>query len=388
MADLVDSEVLGFPSGIRVLRERGISRRLSDELSRLDRENPLIVTDSNLVETRPFGAILSSLDDDDVEHVVFDGVQPNPSEENVQQGSELLRQQDCDCVVGIGGGSSMDTAKAIGMLATNGGSVTDYEGIDQVPASPLPTVAVPTTVGTGSEVTQSMVITDSAAGHKRVVISDRLGPDVSLLDPGLLETLPSHVVATTGIDSLTQAIEAYITKRSNPLTEALSISAVEIIGRNLRDGVEKTDDDALERLQIAATMQGTALTNSGLGLVHGLANTVGGRFETNHGATNAALLPHVLEFNMPVSTEKYAELATALGVRTAGRSDHEAATAFVDAVVQLLEDVDLALSLEDLGVERGSFDELAESAMTHVDSRSNPRNYTKEQLVSLYEMGY
>lgn len=388
MAEMEDFEVFGFRSGVRVLQGRGISRRLSGELSRLDCENPLIVTDSNLVETRPFDSIRRSLAADGIEDTVFDGVQPNPSEEHVQQGSELRRRADCDCIVGIGGGSSIDTAKAIAMLATNGGSVGDYEGIDQVSANPLPTVAIPTTVGTGSEVTQSMVVTDSDAGHKQVVISDRLAPDVSMLDPDVLATLPSRVVATTGVDSLTQAIEAYITSRSNPVTEALSISAVETIGRNLRDGVERTSDEALERLQIAATMQGTALTNSGLGLVHGLANTVGGRFGTNHGATNAALLEPVLEFNMPVSTAKYADLASALGVRTAGSSDGEAATAFVDAVVELLEDVDLAVDLADLGVERAAFDELAADAMTHVDSRSNPRDYTKEQLVSLYEAGY
>lgn len=386
--DLEDAALFSFMPGVRILNGAGVSKRLTAELSSLDGERPLLVTDSGVVEAGILGRITDLLSEEGIDYAVFDEVHSNPRLSDVTAAHQRLNEERCDCVVAVGGGSSIDTAKAVATLATNGGDVPAYRGIDQIDEQPLPIAAIPTTVGTGSEVTQSMVISDEANDEKIVVISELLGPDVALLDPTLLDTLPAAVVASTGIDSFTQAVEAYISSRANPVTRALSQSAVELLANSLRSAVATGDRESLEQMQVATTMQGIALTNSGLGLVHGLSNTVGGYFDTNHGATNAALLPPVLEFNEIACREEYVTLASTLGLDTDGLSSREAAATFVTEVERLLEDVGLDVSLETLGVERAAFEPMAEDALTHVDSRSNPRQYTKEDLVELYEEAY
>lgn len=387
-SDFEETNLFSFESGIRVLRGRNAVTELADELSSHDCRRPLLVTDAGIVEAGILDRVTDSLTDRGVDYVVFDGVHSNPRTTDVVAAQRLLEGEHCDCVVGLGGGSSIDTAKAAALLTTNEGTIMEYEGIDEFEQPPLPIIAVPTTVGTGSEVTQSMVISDEADDEKVVVIGESLGPDTAILDPELLDSLPANLVATTGVDSITQAVEAYVSARANPITRALSLRAFEILSTHLRSAVTTGDRSDLARLQVATTMQGMALTNSGLGLVHGLSNTVGGYFDTNHGATNAALLPHVLSFNRTTCIDEYATLASKMGVDTGEMSNRTAAAAFIDEIEALLADVNLDVSLSSLGVEEEAIEQMAADAVDHVDSRANPREYTERNLVRLYEEAY
>lgn len=385
-----ETELFGFGDGVRILRGEETTSELPRQLTSLDAESPLIVTDSNVANADALGFVTDELDDAGVTYTIFSGVEPNPTLENVRVGFEKYKEQGADSVIGVGGGSCLDAAKAISVKATSDSPLESYHGVDQLETGTVPCIAVPTTVGTGSEVSQGMVITDGERGEKLDIIDDRLSPAISILDSRVLSSLPTSVVASSSIDSLTQAIGAYTTKASNPITKPLARGAFEKIARNIRPAVELHDTESLSELQLAATMQGLAFTNSGLGLTHGLSNTIGGRFDTVHGITNGVLLPHVLEFNRPVCIEAYAELARAAGLND-GECEctaEELSKRFVGEVRAILEDVDVPEGLGELGVERDALDAIAREATIHVDSRGNPRDYTQSDLNEILEEAY
>ncbi|MDP3046829.1 MAG: iron-containing alcohol dehydrogenase, partial [Chloroflexota bacterium] len=293
------------------------------------------------------------------------------------------KSHDCDAILAVGGGSPMDTAKAVGILATNGGNIRDYEGLGKV-RNPLPPfVAVPTTVGTGSEITYFDVITDVQRRFKMAIASPLLAARVALLDPLLVANLPPGLVASTAMDALTHAMESYTSRLSQPFTDAVDLYAVEMIAANLRPAVAG-DRTARGALLYASTLAGIGFTHSRLGNCHAMAHPLGGVCGVPHGVANAILLPHVLEFNLTFAEARLARLAEAMGVRTDSLSRQEAAVAAVAAVRQLAADVGIPASLRLVGVTEDAIPQMAADAMTSGNVAVNPRPTTLEDVTRLY----
>ncbi|GAB3327943.1 iron-containing alcohol dehydrogenase [Haloplanus salinarum] len=377
-----------FTHGPKVVSGTHSSRNIDSYLEQLGTDQPLIVTDPDIESAGLLDPVLETLDAAGREYVLFDEVKSNPTTTVVKDGTALAREESADCVVAIGGGSAIDTGKAISLLIPNGGDWVDYEGVPDVSQGSLPLIAVPTTVGTGSEVTHVNVITDVNRDVKMTTATDELFPDIAILDPSLLESLPPAVTAATGMDSLTQAVEAYISPGANPITDALAIEATRMIGQSLRPAVSGTDMEALGTMQVATTMEGIAFHNAGLGLVHGMSEPVSGKFHTGHGITNAILLPEVLEFNLIACPDRYARLAEAMGEQTDGLSTRAAADRFVDAVRTLAADIKIPPGLSDIGAEEAAISDLVDEAYDHVDSENNPREYTRDDLAAIYERAF
>lgn len=371
---------------------QGRTSEIADELKGLDANSPMLVTDETITSVGVSDPIEDALDEAGFDYYLFDEVEPNPRVSTVENGAEIFNSEECDSVIGLGGGSSMDTAKGISGLAKNGGNYVDYIGQDNFPDAPYPIVTVPTTIGTGSEVTPFTVITHPDRNEKLGVGDKKLIPDVAILDPLLLETLPSQVAASTGMDCLTQSVMAYISTNSNPYTDALTIKAVEMISENLPAAVSKKDRDALAQMQIATTIEGTGFMNAGLGLVHAMSHPVSAFFDTPHGVTNGVILPAVLRYNRIAREEKYADLAEAMGVDTHELSTREASKRLIEEVEDLSAAVGIPEGLSELGVEEDMLPTLAEAAATRADpsrnKATNPRVSDQEDILEIYKDAY
>ncbi|MCC6314764.1 MAG: iron-containing alcohol dehydrogenase [Thermomicrobiales bacterium] len=373
-----------FLHGTKVVAGPGSAGSIGEELRGLGATRALIVTDRGVAGAGLLASVVEGLERAGVTHEVFDEVEPNPLAETTDRGAARARAGGCDAVIAVGGGSSIDCAKVIAVIGKFGGAARDYEGFDTVPDLPLPLVAVPTTVGTGSEVTRGAVISDAGRRLKMVVVTPRIFPRIAVLDPLLLMQLPAPVTAATGMDSLTQAIEGYVSRNASPITDALNLEALRMIAANLRLAVARNDLAALAALQIATTMQGIGFHNAGLGLVHAMSNTVGGIFGAPHGVTNAIILPHVMEFNLAADPVKFARVAEAMGEPVAGLSVREAAERSVAAVRVLSSDIRIPPTLADVGVTAEAIPEMTEKAMRNIDAPTNPRNYSEADIAELY----
>ncbi|BCB75305.1 L-threonine dehydrogenase [Phytohabitans flavus] len=374
--------VLQFSSPTKVLMGDGALEQLGTEVSRLGKR-PLLVTDPGVAASGLVDLVKAPLDAAGIETVVFDGVGGNPTVEQVMACLSALRASSSDVLVAVGGGSAMDVSKAAAVLATNGGEVADYEGFDRIAKPAAPVIAVPTTVGTGSEVTKGAVITNSSTKVKMVIVSDFMFPAIAVLDARMVASLPGHIAAGTGMDALTHAIEGYVAKGANPLTDALNLAAISAIGRHLRPAVAG-DSTALYEMLIASCMAGAGFHDAGLGLVHALANTLGGHFGVHHGTANALFLPYVMEFNVPANPPKFAAIAVALGEPTAGLSTIAAAKRAPALVHELAADIGVARTLTELNIPADAIPQLAEDALTQIDRPGNPRSNSKADLEALY----
>lgn len=364
---------------------------LGEDLKEINRTNPLIVTDSDIFESGVISPILNSLENHDLSYETYTDVKPNPKDVDVEEGTDFARSENCDSIIAVGGGSSIDTGKAIAVLTPNKNDIhsywrSEYGTYKTCKNDPLPIFTVPTTVGTGSEVTSGFVVTDTKSNKKRVAGTKSFAPQKAILDPSLLETLPTNVIASTGMDSLTQAIESYISPGANPITDAIAVRAVELIANNIRPAVAGTDTKALGEMQVATSMGAIAMTNAGLGLVHGMSHPVSAHHHTPHGLTNGVLLPYVLEYNLIGATSKYANMAELMGVNTSEMSDREAAASFVDEVRQLQRDVGIPTNLKEIGVTKESLSTLAGEAVE--TGIPNPRDYSTEEVLEIFEKAY
>jgi alcohol dehydrogenase len=348
----------------------------------------LVVTDKGIVDAGLLQPIVDSLEEEGLDYEVYDGVKPNPTVQVADEGYKRLQSAGCDTVVAIGGGSSIDAAKAIGVLASNGGKALDYEGRDRFSKEPASVIAIPTTCGTGSEVTPGAVLSDEKRRIKTVIAGAMVRPKVAILDPSLLATLPPAVTAATGLDALTHAVEAFLSRAGTPLTEALSLSAVELVGDNLRVAVANNDPEALMNMLMASTMAGMAFGNARLGVVHALTDILGGMYDVPHGLACAILLPHATQFNLIGAPAKFATLAEVMGGVSGGLTLMEAAEGAVDAVVELISDVGLTSTLKDIGVKKEEFEGVAEQAMKSPHIPVNPRRPTKDDLISMLQQAY
>ncbi|OIN28886.1 L-threonine dehydrogenase [Vibrio barjaei] len=346
----------------------------------------LIVTDKVLNELGAVSKLTTLLDNANVAAVVFDETKPNPTIENVNDGLALLKNNQCDCVISFGGGSPHDCAKGIALLATNGGEIKDYEGVDVSAKPQLPLISINTTAGTASEMTRFCIITDEARHIKMAIVDKNVTPIISVNDPELMLAKPASLTAATGMDALTHAIEAYVSIAATPVTDAVAIKAIEMVQANLREAVQNGDNlTARDNMAYAQFMAGMAFNNASLGYVHAIAHQLGGFYDLPHGVCNAILLPHVQQYNAKVVPARLADVARAMSVDTKDMTDEQAANAGLDAIRQLSKDVNIPAGLEQLGVKRDDFDVLAENALKDACGFTNPKQASHEEIVAILD---
>jgi alcohol dehydrogenase class IV len=370
----------------------GASGQVGEEIKKLMVNKGLIVTDRTLVRLGLLDGIRQALRQNKVPFTLFDQVLTEPVVGFVQEGLKAYRESECDFLMAVGGGSVIDTAKAIAVMAANEGSIEDYRGLGKIPKKGPPLVAIPTTAGTGSEVTPFTIITDTRTDVKMLIGSPFLIPDIAIVDPLLTLSMPQDITAATGIDALTHAIEAYVSVKAQPMSDIFSLSAIRLISGNLRQSwVDSNNIEAREKTMLGALQAGIAFGNSSVALVHGMSRPIGAYFHARHGASNAALLSVVTEFSLSGNPTRYAHIAQAMGEDVTGLSDMEAARMGANAVKRLINDIKV-LSLRELGIDKEKLDKLApkmsEDAIASGSPANNPRQATKEEIMELYHTAY
>lgn len=345
----------------------------------------LIVTDKVLNNIGVVAQVQQLLAAQQIESCVYDGTHPNPTTLNVKQGLALLQEHRCDCVVSLGGGSPHDCAKGIALVATNGGEIKDYEGVDRSAKPQLPMIAINTTAGTASEMTRFCIITDEARHIKMAIVDKHVTPILSVNDPHLMAGMPKGLTAATGMDALTHAIEAYVSSAANPITDACALKAVTMITESLRDAVaDGSNMQARENMAYAQFLAGMAFNNASLGYVHAMAHQLGGFYDLPHGVCNAVLLPHVQEFNARVCAPRLKDVAVAMGLDVKHLNDPQGAAACIAAIRLLAKDVGIPAGLLDLKVKEQDFDTLAANALKDACGFTNPIQATHEQIVAIF----
>ncbi|MFD0835690.1 iron-containing alcohol dehydrogenase [Mariniflexile aquimaris] len=363
----------------------GALNDLGEELKELPYKKALFVTDKILVKIGVANKVLEVLKASGIEVVVFDNVQPNPTVENVNEGLKLLKDNSCDLILTLGGGSPQDCGKAIGILATNGGNIEDYEGIHKSKNKSLPIIAINTTAGTASEVTINYVITDVKRHIKMVMVDKNCLVSIAVNDPELMLGKPADLTAATGMDALTHAIETYVTKGAFGWSDALALEAIKLISSSLEQAVtDGSDIEARSKMAWGQFIAGQAFSNAGLGFVHSMAHQLGGMYDLPHGVANAILLPHVEKFNIPACAPKLKKVARAMGVGVLDMSDIEGANAAIEAIKKLSRSVGIPSGLRELGVKEEDFEIMAQNALEDVCTGGNPREVTIEDTIELY----
>ena len=366
----------------------GCRKELPAVLKRLNLHKALVATDKGLLKVGTAKMVTDVLDEAGFPYEIYSEIKPNPTVTNVKQGVEAFKKSDADCLIAIGGGSSMDTAKGIGIVSNNPefSDVVSLEGCAPTKNKSVPIIALPTTAGTGAEVTINYVIIDEERQAKMVCVDPNDIPAVAIVDPELMYTLPKGLTAATGMDALTHAIEGYITKGAWVMSDMYELQAIKMIAENLPLAVEEpTNPVGREGMALAQYIAAQAFSNVGLGLVHGLAHPMGSLFDIPHGVANALLLPTIMEFNMPKCIEKFGVIAKTMGVDTTGMTAEQAAQAAVDAVRALSIKVGIPQHLSDLNIKEENIPALAAQAIADVCTPGNPRDVTEAEIIELYK---
>lgn len=362
----------------------GCSKMAGTELKKMGGSKALIVTDKGVEGAGILGGIQEALVEAGVTYALFTGVEPNPSIRCVMHAVEAYQADGCDCLLAVGGGSSMDTAKACGAVVNNPGlAVQDMEGPEKFPNPIPPFVAVPTTCGTAAEVTPTSVITNHETHYKFPIFSPYIFSKVALIDGNLLTKLPSHVIAATGMDALCHALESYTNLNTNPISDALDMQAITIIGKWLRPAVANGNLEAMSQVVLAATMAGMAFSNTRLTIVHSLSQPVGAFYNVPHGVANAVLLPLVMEFNLLGNAQRFSDVAQALGEETFGLTPMEGARLAVKAVRELSEDIGIPKNFQSYGMREEDIPALIDDAMKSGNIPVNPVKVTREALATI-----
>ena len=365
---------------------KGAIGGIADEAKARGFQKAFICSDPDLIKFQVTKKVTDVLDNAGLVYEIYSEIKPNPTIENVQTGVEAFKKSGADYIIAIGGGSSMDTAKAIGIIIKNPefADVRSLEGVAPTKNKCVPIIAVPTTAGTAAEVTINYVITDVQNNRKMVCVDVHDIPVVAVVDPDMMATMPKGLTAATGMDALTHAIEGYITKGAWELSDMFHLKAIEIISRSLRGAVANTDEGR-EGMALGQYIAGMGFSNVGLGIVHSMAHPLGALYDTPHGVANAIILPTVMEYNAPATGDKYKYIAQAMGVEgTESMSQEEYRKAAVDAVRKLSEDVGIPKDLKDI-VKPEDLQFLAESAYADACRPGNPRDTSVEELKALYE---
>lgn len=366
---------------------KGRSKDVGKKALTLNGTKAMIVTDKGIVAAGLIENIKNALLEENIGVIVFDEVEPNPRDTMVERGAKIAKDEGVDILIAVGGGSSMDTAKAIGIVLTHGGVINDYEGYETVTKPITPLIAIPTTVGTGSEVTFWAVITDTKRHFKMSVGSPLIAPRIALVDPELVENLPPKIIASTGMDALTHAIEGYTCTLAEPITDACGIYAIKMIAENIKAAVYDDSKDARSKMLLGSLIAGICFGNSDVAGVHCMAESLGGLYDTPHGIANAVLLPYVMEYNYISNVNKFAEVAKAMGETVDGKTEKENAYMSVEAVRKLNSDLKIPTLIE-VGASAEDLPELAKRSSCNVSVGSNPRKIDEEDFLKIFQKAY
>lgn len=385
-----------FYNPTRIVYAEGSAAQIGPHAAQRGAKKVMVLSDAGVVRAGLTKPAVESIERAGLGVTVYDAVEPDPRIEIVERALESFQSQGCDLLVAVGGGSAMDTAKACAVLATNPGKLRSYEGWEKFTNTPAPLFAVPTTVGTASEVTPFLVITDPEAKFKFTIGSPLAAPRIAFLDPLLVLGLPANVTAATGMDALTHAIESYTSLLSTPISEGLALHAIRLLSGSIRAAVANSHNlTAMSAMLVGANVAGLAFSNTRLGNVHALAHPLGAFWKIPHGVANALMLPHVMEFNALACPKKMIDLALALGeppatlgIGTGAVTEYDAALQAAAAVRRMERDIGIPARLSDLGVDRSSIPDMAADAMKSANIAINPRKTTINELIGLLERAY
>lgn len=364
---------------------KGCLKELKDEILSLGFQKALIVSDKFLTDCGTVAKVCKILDEAGIQHALYNDVKQNPTVHNVEKGYALLKEEACDFIVTIGGGSPQDCGKAIAVLATNGGRITDYEGVNKTKYPCLPIVAIATTAGTSAEVTINYVITDENRHIKMIMVDKNTLASITVNDPELMISMPSNLTASTGMDALTHAMEAVVANGAIDVTDATALYAIKQIFKYLPRAVKDgADIEAREQMCYACFLNGIAFSNAGLGNVHAMAHQLGGLYDLPHGVCNAMLLPYVEEENAKFVPHKFRIMAETIGYETVDKTDEECIHYVIKKIKDMAKEVHIPETLEELGVYNPDFDTLAENAMNDACAGANPTFFDKDKLIDLF----
>lgn len=350
---------------------------------------PLIVTDSFLGKSGMADQVKGILEAAGLNAVIFAGAEPNPTDVNVADGVKLFKAENCDSIITLGGGSSHDCGKGIALVATNGGDIKDFEGLDVSKNDLMPLMSINTTAGTAAEMTRFAIITDTSRHVKMAILDWRITPIVAINDALLMVGMPTSLTAATGMDALTHAIEAYVSTAANPLTDCAAIKAMELINEFLPQAVANGENlAAREQMAYAQYLAGVAFNNASLGYVHAMAHQLGGFYNLPHGVCNAILLPHVEKFNLIGAPKRFVDIANALGIHTEYLTVTEAGEALIDHIKAFSKSLGIPANLAALGVKEEDFAVMADNAKLDACQLTNPRKATKEEVIEIFRQAY
>ena len=375
-----------FQTTPRIIMGAGSLARVVDEINRLDCKKVMIVTDAGLVEAGISGRLEELLKTSGINFSKFDKVEPDPRLEIAVKASKKIKDQRVDLIIGIGGGSPIDIAKVAAVLAVNTGDIASYFGIDLIPEPGLKTIIIPTTAGTGSEVTPIVILSDHDEKLKKGIVSPYLFPDIAILDPELTTGLPPHVTAATGMDALIHAVEAHTSNNANPMTDIFAIQAIKLISKNIRTAFANGNDiEARSNMLEGSLLAGMAFANAGVTAVHAFAYPIGAEFHIPHGVANSIMLVPVMEFNMLGNLKKFTALAKMLGENTTGLSLRDSAVCAISAMQYLMKDLQLPCHLSEFGITDSDIPVLAQGVMKVTRLlANNPRNLTIKDAEEIY----
>ena len=378
-----------FQTPTKIISGIGSTAEIIKELNDLHAKKVLLITDPGLVQAGVAQQVVEMLKQAAVEVEIFDAVEPDPSIQVATKAAEMAKNVKANVLIALGGGSAIDTAKSAALLVTNGGYLKDYAGVNKVVKPILPLIAVPTTAGTGSEVTIFAVMSDPDKQEKFTISSALIAPAVAVLDPLLTLKLPPSVTAFTGMDALTHAIEAFTSSIAQPPTDALALSAIKLVLKHLPVAVGRGDNiKARDGMLQASLLAGIAFNNAFLGLAHAIASPLGGHFHVPHGLANAVMLPYVMEYNLPTAVRRYAEIGCALGLQAVGDTPRAVAEKTVAAITQLARDINIPEKLSNIGAKEELLPLVARDALKSIQLKFNVRNASEKEILVLLQKAY
>lgn len=364
---------------------RGSLSQLGESVIRIGASKVFLVSDEGVMNAGWVDLAVHYLKSAGIETEIFSSLTTNPKDCEVAEGTLRYRESGCDGIVAVGGGSPTDVAKAIAILATNGGILQDYEGINKISRPLPPMVIAPSTAGAGSEVSQFTIIVDTARKLKMSIISKSLVPDIAIVDPELVQTMDAKLAAATGLDAFTHGIESYVSRAATPLTDIHALKSIQLASRNLRQAVTvRHDMEANTNMSMASLTAGLAFSNAILGATHAMTHQVDGLIDQHHGETNASILPHVMEFNLSACPERFRDIAEAMGEQVTGMSTMAAAEQSVVAVQQLITDIGLAKGLRDIGLSDEFIPLLSKNALNDACLVTNPRQADQDDIAAIF----
>lgn len=355
-------------------------------ISHFGTKKPMIVTDKGVSEESWYKDIINRIEEYTDQYIVFDDVSPNPRDYEAMMGAEVFISNDCDLIIAIGGGSPIDCAKGISIVATNGGNILDYEGVDEVRLPGPPLICIPSTAGTAADVSQFAIICDTISMSKKAIISKKVVPDLALIDPIPLMSMDKYLTACTGLDALTHAIEAYVSNAQSPLTDVHALEAIRLINENIEEAVNGDRDRAtMFQMMLGSLQAGLAFSNASLGAVHALAHSLGGLFDLPHGECNSILLEHIIAVNYNASSKRYKEIARHMQINVEELSDNEVKDELINRVRTIRENVHINEFIATPKISQEQYSKLIQNALDDPCMITNPVLLTYQEVKQIYE---